>query len=162
MFVQLHRSNSRPRWVFGLLGVVLCAQLLSAQTPPNFSGTWEPVRSSDPVGTMAVQTIRQTATTLTIGHDSGMGGHKFVYRLDGSENYSTLMNIESRARVSLDTDKLTINRVDEYPDGRIRETTQVWSLDSDGNLVIDGTDRTRGETPIARKLVYRKRVLLKN
>jgi hypothetical protein len=111
---------------------------------------------------MAVQTIRQTPTTLTIGHDSGMGGHNFVYKLDGSENRSTLMNIESTARVSVDADKLTINRVDEYPDGRIRETTQVWTLDSEGNLVIEGIDVTRGETPIARKLVYKKRVLLKN
>ena len=91
-----------------------------------------------------------------------MGGHRFVYKLDGSENHSTLMNIASTARVSVDADKLTINRVDKYPDGRIRETTQVWTLDTEGHLVIEGTDGMRGETPIARKLVYKKRVLLKN
>ena len=160
--VDVHRIKTRAGRGLALAGMALCAELLSGQTPPNFSGTWEPLRSSDPVGSMAVQTIRQTTTTLTIGHDSGMGGHRFVYKLDGSENHSTLMNIASTARVSVDADKLTINRVDKYPDGRIRETTQVWTLDTEGHLVIEGTDGMRGETPIARKLVYKKRVLLKN
>jgi hypothetical protein len=99
---------------------------------------------------------------LTVGHDSSMAGHEFVYKLDGSENHSTLMNIESTATVSVDGNKLTINRVDAYPDGRIGENRQVWSLDPKGNLVIEATDGTRGETPITRKLVYKKRLLSKN
>ena len=143
-------------------GIVLCVGIASAQNVPNFSGTWEPLRSSDPTATMAVQTVRQTETTLTIGHDSAMGGHKFIYKLDGSENRSTLMNIESTAKVSVASDTITITRVDQYPDGRVRDTTQVWSLDAAGNLVIEGTDGTRGETPINRKLVYKKRVLSKD
>ena len=69
---------------------------------------------------------------LTYGHASSGGGHKFVYKLDGSENHSTLMNIRSVARVSVDGDKLTISRVDTYPDGRVRENTQVWSINATG------------------------------
>jgi hypothetical protein len=41
MTVDLHRTKSWVRSVFALAGIALCAELLSAQTPPNFSGTWE-------------------------------------------------------------------------------------------------------------------------
>ena len=161
--IDLHSSNDWVRSLRLAAGIALCAASVSAQTGlPNFSGTWEPISVSDPLATAAVQTVRQTETVLTVGHDSSMAGHKFVYKLDGSENHSTLMNIESTARVSVDGNKLTINRVDAYPDGRIRENRQVWSLDPKGNLVIEATDGTRGETTITRKLVYKKRLLSKN
>ena len=49
------------------------------------------------------------------------------------------------ANVSVKGDTLTIARVDKYPDGRIRENTQVWSLNAEGNLVIEATDGLRSE-----------------
>jgi hypothetical protein len=103
---------------------------------------------------------------LTIGHAASGGGHKFVYRTDGSENPSTLEShlslITSLAKVSVKGDARTIARVDKYPDGRIRENTQVWSLNAAGNLVIESTDRLRGEAPATRTHVYKKLVLLEH
>ena len=138
----------------GLSLGVLAATLAVAQTGPNFSGTWEPIGSPSS-GT--VQTVVHTKDTLTLGHASEHAGHKFVYKTDGSENRSTLMQVESVARVTVTADGLTIARVDKYPDGRIRENRQVWSLDPAGNLVIESTDGLKGEPPTTRKQVYRKR-----
>jgi len=143
------------------LAVALSSCVVAAQTLPNFSGTWEQITSSDPLITSQELTAVQTTTTLTVGHPSPKGGHQFVYNLDGSEVRSTLMNIQSVARVTIQGDKLTIARTDNYPDGRIRENTQVWSLDSAGNLVIDSADGTKGGPPTVRKVVYKKRLLIK-
>ena len=107
-----------------------------ADPPPDFSGTWEPVELSETAFSAAVQTVSHTATALTYGHASSGGGHKFVYKLDGSENHSTLMNIRSVAKVSVDGDKLTISRVDTYrtvASGRAPRSGQsmppaIWSL----------------------------------
>jgi hypothetical protein len=148
------------------VGVALSASLAGAQTLPNFSGTWEPVSSSDPTAPAITQTVTHTNDTLTIGHASSGGGHRFVYKTDGRENHSALESHESLitsvAKVSVKGDTLTIARVDKYPDGRIRENTQVWSLNPAGNLVIEATDGLSGEAPVTRKHVYKKRVLLKH
>ena len=137
------------------LGLALGACLAAAQGKPNFSGTWEPIQGG------AVQTVAHTKDTLRIGHESEGGGHAVAYKTDGSENHSTLMNIKSVAIVSIKGDTLTIARVDNYPDGRIRENTQVWSLDAEGHLVIESKDGLKGEVPTTRRTTYRKRALLK-
>jgi hypothetical protein len=147
------------------MGVALSASLAGAQTLPNFSGTWEPISSSDPTLPDTTQTVTHANGTLTIGHASSGSGHRFVYKTDGSENHSTLEShglIVSVAKASVKGDTLTIARVDKYPDGRIRENTQVWSLNPEGHLVIEATDGIRGEAPVTRRHVYKKRVLLKH
>lgn len=152
-------SWKTTRRLIGLtVAILVCARVAGAQPAPNFSGTWDPVKADPPGLGGATQTVIHTDTTLTLGHASAGGGHRFVYKLDGSPNHSTLMNVKSVATASVDRGKLTIARVDHYPDGRIRENRQVWSLDSAGNLVIEGTDGLRGETPTTRKTTYKKRV----
>ncbi len=145
------------RRVVGLsVGLALCASIAAAQGKPNFSGTWEPIEAG------SIQTVTHTNDTLTIGHASEGGGHGFTYKTDGSENHSTLMNVKSVAIVSVKGDTLTIARVDNYPDGRVRENTQVWSLNAEGHLVIESKDGLKGEAPTARKTVYKKRVVVKH
>jgi hypothetical protein len=159
---DFHGSKNRRRLLGLSFGFCLSPAFAAAQVGPNLSGTWEQISSSDPAITGQEQTVIHTPTTLTVGHPSPRGGHKFVYKLDGTESRSTLMNIESVARVSVERDKLTIARIDTYPDGRIRENTQIWSLDPAGNLVIQSTDGLKGGTSTARKLVYKKRTLTKH
>lgn len=149
--------------VLGLsIGLALCASIVAAQSRPDFSGTWEPVGSAGGSTSGVVQTVIHKDGTLTLGHASEGGGHRFVYKTDGSENHSTLMDVKSVATVTVNGDVLTMVRVSTYPDGRIRENTQVWSLDSEGHLVIESKDGPRGEAPTTRKTVYKKRVLLKH
>jgi hypothetical protein len=159
---SLHPSKPRLMVAGVCLGIAFRAGLAMAQSLPNFSGIWEPITSPGTLGTSVTQTVTHTDTTLTLGHASQGGGHRFVYKLDGSPNHSTLMHVESVATVSVGRDTLTIARVDRYPDGRIRENTQVWSLDAAGNLVIEATDGLRGNTPEKRKTVYKKRTLAKH
>ena len=153
---------NEQRWLVAVfVAILICVRPAGAQTTPNFSGTWEQVSSSDPTITDQTQTVVQTLTTLTVGHPSPRGGHKFVYKLDGSESRSTLMNIESVAKISVQGDRLTISRIDTYPDGRIRENRQVWSVDPTGNLVIESTDGLKGGVTTTREVVYKKRVPVK-
>jgi hypothetical protein len=154
-------AHTRLALVALSVGIILCSVSAGAQDLPHFSGTWEQIGSSDPAITNQEQTVVHSPTALTIGHPSPRGGHKFLYKLDGTESRSTLMNIESVASVSVHGDKLTISRIDTYPDGRIRENTQVWSLDPGGRLVIESTDGLKGAIPATRKVVYKKRALLK-
>ena len=136
------------------VGLTLCTSITAAQGKPNFSGTWEPIDGGP------VQTVTHANDKLTIGHASEGGGHGFVYKTDGTENHSTLMNIKSVAVVTVNGDTLTIARVDNYPDGRVRENTQQWSLDAEGRLVIESKDGLKGETPATRKTTYKKRGIL--
>ena len=152
-------ARARKLLFIALSIAALWASVASAQTGPNFSGTWEPVGLPEATASAQVQTVVHTKDTLTLGHRSEHDGHKFAYKTDGSENRSTLMNVESVATVTVTADGLTIARVDKYPDGRIRENRQVWTLDPAGNLVIESTDGLKGEPPTTRKQVYRKRTV---
>ena len=145
----------------GLLIGMLWASLAGAQTP-NFSGTWEAIDSAD-AKDPEVLTVTQTKDTLiaryavpaSLSHNNGVSVRS-VYKTDGSENHSTLMDVESAVTVTSKNGQLTLVSVSKYPDGRIRETTQVWSLDAGGNLVIETRDGLRGEAPESRKQVYRR------
>jgi len=159
----VHACGTRLMTVGLCVGVALWATVAGAQTVPNFSGTWEPIDSADLTAPGIVQTVTHTNSKLIIGHTSTGSGHGIVYKTDGSANRSTLEShgspIESVATVSIKGGAMTIARIDSYPDGRIRENTQVWSLNPDGNLVIASTDGLKGETPVTRSVVYRKRVI---
>ena len=144
------------------LGLALGACLAAAQGTPDFSGTWEQIGAAGGNTSGIVQTVVHKDGTLTLAHASEGGGHRFVYKTDGSESLSTLMDVKSVATVTVKGDALTMVRLSTYPDGRIRENTQVWSLDAEGHLVIESKDGLRGEAPTARKTVYKKRVLLKH
>jgi len=151
--------RARTLVMTGLSIGALWVGVTAAQPRPNFSGTWEPIGVPEATASAQVQTVVHTKDTLTLGHRSEHDGHKFAYKTDGSENRSTLMNVESVATVTVTPDGLTIARVDKYPDGRIRENRQVWTLDPAGNLVIESTDGLKGEPPTTRKQVYKKRAI---
>jgi len=156
---------SRIRVAFASLLIgILWAGLAGAQTP-NFSGRWEPVGSPDaPDSNLTLIThttdrlsIRDSCVSIRGGH---YGGPRMlsVYKMDGSENRSTRMDVESVATATMKDGRLTIVTVSKYPDGRIYDTTEVWSLDSAGDLVIETWDGLRGVAPNSRKQVYRKRI----
>ena len=146
----------------GFVVGILWAGLAGAQTP-NFSGTWESIASAEAKDSEVLR-VTQTKDTLSaryavpgsIVHNNGVSV-SFVYKTDGSANHSTLMDVASVVTVTSKDGQLTLLSVSKYPDGRIRDTTQVWSLDGAGNLVIETKDGLRGEAPERRKQVYRKR-----
>jgi hypothetical protein len=130
-----------------------------AQQRPNFSGTWIVVTPAGAAG--QEETILQDEATLTRGHASEGGGHSFTYKLDGTETRQVMSShgedIVTLARASWDGDRLVITEATTYPDGRKRDAKSVWSLDSQGQLVIEFTERVAGKPPAAVKRVSKKK-----
>ena len=120
--------------------VVLATAGLNAQNRPDFSGTW--VALPPDQGEVVV---KQTATTLEASHDSEGGhGHRFVYKLDGSESRNEIMShgvaIVTTSRAAWKGAQLTITSSTTYPDGKKSDQVLTWSLDAKGQLVVEGTE----------------------
>ena len=60
---------------------------IAQEQKPNFTGAWVLVAPADAAARNpgSEERIRQTAETLTRGHDSEGGGHMLTYKLDGTE-----------------------------------------------------------------------------
>jgi hypothetical protein len=101
-----------------VFGLSLLATPLTARQKPNFSGTWIAVSPTEAAG--QVQTVKQTETTLTRGHDSSGGGHSFTYKFDGTESRFVVHHTPTLATASWDGDKLLIVERTTYNDGRHR------------------------------------------
>ena len=131
----------------------------SAQTKPNFSGTWVFVSPAESAG--QEQTIKQDATTFTTGHASEGGGHSFTYKLDGTDSPNELHShgeqIGMAAKASWEGDQLVIVEAVAYPDGRKRDKKTTYSLDPQGQLIIEIVDHIKGKpSQTARAVLKRK------
>ena len=132
-----------------LVGAVLAVGLLSAQTKPNFSGTWTLVSSDarEPAADVKrfVVILDQTESALTLRNEKG--DPTSVFPLDGSESTIKGTNgpdvtvrtrwegaqlvVEQRTpttaiittvRLSDDRNELTVETLAEGPEGDHRET----------------------------------------
>ncbi len=146
----------------GVFLALVVAAVAFAQGKPDFSGTWTPEQSQAAPGGgggrgmgSAPMTVTQTDKTLTVERKMGEMSMKSVYNLDGTESKNEMMGRGGQTMTSTSTakwegNKLLINTKSETPNGP-RETTQTWSLTSDGKLQIeqpgrDGTMQTRTYT----------------
>ena len=86
------------------------------------------------------------------------GETKTVYNLDGSESKNPLTmqgnTIERVSKAKWDGAKLVITTTTNFQ-GTPIETTQTWSLDASGGLVIESTSNIGGN-PTNTKMVYKK------
>ena len=141
-------------------GLLFLTISLTAQQKPDFSGRWVAIAPADAAGSEQRVTHDADANTLTLEHDSEGHGHKLVHKLDGTESRNTLSShgseIVIRSRAQWAGNQVTITSVATYPDGKRRETKEIWSLDSGGQLVIDFTETADGRTTTT-KAVHRKR-----
>ena len=136
--------------------VLMVAASLTGQQKPNFAGTWVAVSPSEAAG--QVQTVRQTETTLTRGHDSRGGGHSFTYKFDGTESRIVGGHeAVTLATASWDGDKLVLVHKTTYQDGRVRNAKFVWSINAQGELVADFTEQFDGHEATTMRIVSRRR-----
>ena len=130
------------------------------QKRPNFSGTWVIVSPKEGAG--QEQIVTQDAKTLTAEHGSSGGGHKMAYQLDGVERRIALPShgaeITLLAKASWVADRIVITTDASYPGGMRTHSTDTWSIDAQGRLVIDSKETGPGGTPgpIA-KIIYTKK-----
>ena len=138
-----------------VLLVVLAAGSLTARQKPNFSGTWVAVSPAEAAG--QEQVVTQTETMLTRGHDSSGGGHSFTYKFDGTESRVVIHGTVTVSTASWDDDKLVIVERATYHDGRKRNAKSVWSLNTQGELVVDFTEQFDGQPAKTMRMVSKRR-----
>jgi hypothetical protein len=88
-------------------------------------------------------TIAMTATELTVTRTTGAGEVKMVYKLDGTDSPNTIMaggtEITQTSKASFAGNVLTI-----VTQGQNGETTAKYSLNAQGQLVVETTAPGRG------------------
>jgi hypothetical protein len=162
--------------------IILLAAIVSAQTPPDFSGRWilapEPASPGGRAAATGVGsgwgsdiTVTQDAATLTIEYARFARGDmqppaKFVYRLDGSDSKNTI-NLgrgpqEQTSRAAWDSGKLVIRTQHAFKPSRdsgvvTSETVHVLTLESPALLVIETTHgAVMGGQASVSKSIYKK------
>jgi hypothetical protein len=144
---------------FALVAAVTLVAATPARQHPNFSGRW--VQESPKDGAGQEQVVKHDATSLSTEHASEGGGHRAVYKLDGTSNRNAITShgneIVTISQASWKGDRLTIDETTTYPDGRRRLATQVWSLDAAGKLVIEFKETIDGKSTADVKIVFVKR-----
>ena len=135
--------------------MALAVATLSAQTRPNFSGTWVSIEPREMAG--EEQKVTHTADELILEHASEGGGHRIVHKLDGKEHDSSLGNVKSLSRAEWQGDKLVVVENATYPDRRKIETRSTWSLGSDGRLTVEVTRTGPDGKPETVKIVSTKK-----
>ena len=141
-----------------------------AQSKPNFAGKWtlvpDPNAAANPAGTRGRgfgglgqnPVVTQDEKTLTVVSTTQMGEMKTVYNLDGSESKNPLTfgenTIDRVSKVKWDGAKLVIATTMNVQ-GNAIESTQTWSLDASGALVVESTSSIGG-TPTTTKSTFKK------
>lgn len=154
---------------FVVLTLVAGAAAAIAQSKPNFAGKWTLVPDPNapaPTGRGGGRggglgqafSAEQNDKTLTVITAGAQGEMKSVYNLDGSESKNPLnfngTSIERASKTKWDGAKLLITTTTNF-NGNPFESTQSWSLDATGNLVVESTSNFNG-TPTTMKSTYKK------
>ena len=145
--------------VSALALVLLAALGVAAHEPPNFAGRWITVSPGDTPGLSKV--VAHEGTTLTMTHGAETGAeHKQVFIVDGKEHKS-VMSSHGSDIVTLYTatwkgDVLTIASKSTYANGKVLDQTVVWSMNPQGQLIVDVTEIFEGAVKAKVRQVHKK------
>jgi hypothetical protein len=154
--------------ILALATAVVIPFTARAQSKPDFSGTWTmDAAKSDPApqgrggggGGGGSQTVKQTATELSVQTEGRQGPQTMTYKLDGSKSTNKVMGrggeqtVESTAK--WDGSSLVIETTRDFQ-GMSITTKEVRKLDNGGKeMHVETTTQTpQGEQK--RKVVYTK------
>jgi hypothetical protein len=152
-----------------VLTLVAGAAAAIAQSKPNFAGKWTLVpdpnapaptgRGRGMGGLGQAFSAEQNDKTLTVvTTNEQIGEIKAVYNLDGTESKNPIsfggQSVDRVSKVKWDGAKLVITTTTNF-NGNALESTQAWSLDATGNLVVESTSNFTG-TPTTTKATYKK------
>jgi hypothetical protein len=145
--------------------LALGASSLAAQAKPNFSGHWvvipDSTKPANGMGGMATTeaVIAQDEKTLAVTRATAMGEVKVVYNLDGSDSKNTIQmgpnSADLLSHAKWEGNKLTINTTINMG-GQTVNTSSTYSLDSNGNLVVEQTSPGMGGGAITLRTVFKK------
>lgn len=157
--------------VTAVVALVIGGAIVSAQSKPNFAGKWTLIpdpnaaaggggRGRGMGGGLGQEfTATQDDKTLTVTtNNPQMGEMKTVYNLDGSETRNPLtfngQTVDRVSKVKWEGAKLVITTTISF-NGTPAETTQSWTLDASGALVVESTSNFQGN-PMTTKATYKK------
>ena len=128
---------------------------VSAQSRPNFSGSWVVVLPQENAGEK-IQ-VTHTETTLKEAHGDE---HAITHKLNGTQSRNAFPSHDAEI-VMLSTavwvgNTLVVKTNTTYSAGNKVETKQVWSMDAEGRLNIEFTNRMNTPAEKVVKLVYKK------
>ena len=143
------------------------------QAKPSFAGKWTLV--PDPTAAAAgggrggrggfsglgdAFSATQDEKTLTVTSTSTQIGEvKSVYNLDGSESKNPLSfggnSIDRVSKAKWDAGKLVITTTIDVQ-GNTIESTQTFSLDASGNLLVESSSNFGGNGPTTTKATYKR------
>ena len=144
---------------------------LAAQSKPSFAGKWTLVpdpnaaaaaggRGRGGFGGLGQEfSATQDDKVLTVVTTNQQTGEmKAVYNLDGTESKNPITmggnTIDRVSKAKWDAAKLVITTTVNF-NGNAVESTQTWSLDASGNLIVESTS-SFGGTPTTTKATYKK------
>ena len=136
-----------------------------AQSKPDFSGTWTmDAAKSDPApqgrgggGGGGTQTVKQTASELSVQTEGRQGPQTMVYKLDGSPSTNKVMGRggeqEVKSTAKWDGSSLVIETTRDF-NGMSITTKEVRKMDGASMVVETSVNTPQGEQK--RKVVYNK------
>jgi hypothetical protein len=149
-----------------LLLLAVFATVTTAQSRPDFSGTWKPVESPTtassplpppkpggpppppPPRTLST-TITQSATELKVDRrverDGGEAVITFIYKLDGTESVNQMGPIVFRTKVVWEGAALVLRSVISTDERTIGEAKDVYRLEG-AELIVETTRQTPAGT----------------
>ena len=144
-----------------LIALVLLTSGAAAQEKPSFAGTWKLASEAADMFIAPQMVVAQDAKTITVTATTQMGEIKTPYNLDGTETRAPMdFNGTAFDRVTKATwngSKLVLTVKSEF-NGQTFESKSVWSLNTDGTLLVEVTrpDFQGGGAPVTTKATYKK------
>ena len=147
--------------------LVIAAASVSAQSKPNFAGKWTIVPDANSAaaisgrgGTLGAEftAVQDDKTVTVVTNNPQLGELKTVYNLDGSETKNPInfggQSVDRVSKVKWDGAKLVITTTISMS-GNVAETTQSWTLDGSGNLLVETLSTFTGQSTTT-KATYKK------
>jgi hypothetical protein len=152
--------------VLALSAAIVIPFTARAQSKPDFSGTWTmDAAKSDPApqgrggggGGGGSQTVKQTATELSVQTEGRQGPQTMVYKLDGSASTNKVMGRggeqEVKSTAKWDGSTLVIETTRDIQ-GMSITTKETRKMEGATMVVETSTNTPQGE--VKRKVVYNK------
>lgn len=151
---RMRASMTRMRLLLVCL-VMICAASMAAQRKPDFSGTWIIQPPNKAAGMEVV--IKQDDKTLAITS----GGRTMTHQLDGVEHKESRAmrggDVVQIAKAEWAGNTLVITTSISYPNKMKTSSREIWSIDDQGQFVMDFTETAEGQAPRVMKVTHKKK-----
>ena len=137
-----------------ILMMSLGATVVASQKP-SFSGTW--IVQPPNKGAGREQVVKQDEKTLSVTN----AGRTVTYQLGGPEVRQTMamrggeIVILNKAAWEGNTIVLTITT--SYPNNMRTIEKEIWSIDAQGQLVVELSETAEGQPPRSMKIIHKKK-----